>query len=158
MKKILLWTMGVVLGLWFVLYVSLPGPDEMRHLGTLTVPQVPGLRVVLEQDQEFEQSNGVYYRMIDSADRTLYGPFVLFGFMDWIEGTSDFQVTSYDGVVVITFNSPQAVVALYDVRAHSGYPGWSADTTETLEAEYRRRDELLCRVQACNPRLRWQSR
>ena len=157
MKNIVLWALAVVLGLWFVLYVSAPGPGELRHLGTLAVPQVPGLRVVLEEGQEFEVSNGVYYRLIDPADRTLYGPFVLFGFMDWIDGTSDFHVTSYDSVVVITFDSPQEVVALYDVRAHTGYPGWSADTMETREDEYRRRDELLCRVQARNPRLRWRT-
>lgn len=155
MKKLLWSVVALLVGLVAIVW-SMPDPTVMRRFGTLPVPQLPGLRVVLEQDQEFESSNNVYCRVVDATGRTVHGPDFLFGSAEWEKDALDFRAVAYDSVLVLTYDSlhtqddsPADVVALYNLRAPADTVGPSGFR------DPQRRADLLNRVQAHDPQLRW---
>ena len=152
MKTFLFVLMAFLFWPGIALYVCFHDFDEVRDMGTLPVPQAPGVSVVLVQDQPFNHINGVYYRVLGSHDRLLGGPSGLFVSEGGIDA-SEFRVAAHDSVLVLTRDSPRDVVALYDLCTQTGCPG--ASPGETREDVSRRGDELLCRVQAQNPQLSW---
>ncbi|RZJ56620.1 MAG: hypothetical protein EOO55_04880 [Hymenobacter sp.] len=119
-----------------------------RVVGEFPVPHHPGLTFTVYQDQEFDNSTGVYYDLRQN-NQVLSEKSVLTGTLDY-EDADDYAAHTAGTLVYLSYVAPHQVVAIYDLSTKYGFPRSSpGDTMDT----FRRGATLLRRLQRHNPQI-----
>ena len=112
------------------------------YLGELKVRGLENVFVKLWQDREFDKATAIKYQVIVGEKEETAKRFLL-GTDAYERNTKNFQASSFDSIVYITFHSDYEICALYDLKQRQGYPNIEKDWKKGREVA----NKLLKRLQ-----------
>lgn len=137
----------------FLLTFVLSSCSDTLDIGLVEVKGQKDVFFHITQDNEIDVVSGVDYEIISKKNKVIAPKTFLFGSYDYLDDISDFEAFSFDSIIYLTYDDPNNVHAMFDLKSGKGYPRSLNDGNMDYKTKFKIAHELFAIIKSNNPNL-----